>query len=310
VSGESALAISGLSKKFSGLQAVDRLSLEVKRGEIYGFLGPNGAGKTTTIKMILGLVHPDAGQVLIDGRDLAAEPHEIKRRLGYLPERVAFYNNLTALQTLQFFAKLKGQPTDGLAGLLESVGLKEFIDKRLGTFSKGMVQLVGLAQALIGNPSFLLLDEPTTGLDPNWSRFVKDKILEVNKQGTTVFFSSHILPEVEQLANRVAILNRGQLVAQDTVDKLRVGLNVKPRLRLSIGPPVAEAARLVQAVPGVTQVVIDGWDLVLECAPDARARAVTTLVMSGVPVGDLRTYEPSLEEVFMHFTQDSRGAVR
>lgn len=305
-----ALSISGLSKRYDGLQAVDAVSIDVRKGEIYGFLGPNGAGKSTTIKMILGLVRPDAGQVLIDGKDMAAEPHHIKRTLGYMPERVAFYNNLTALQTLEFYAKLKGQPTDGLSDLLKSVGLNEFIDKRIGTFSKGMVQLVGLAQALIGNPSIMILDEPTTGLDPNWSKFVKDKIQEVNKAGTTVFFSSHILPEVEQLANRVAILNRGKVVAQDSVEKLRTNLDVKPRLRLSIGPPVADAARVAQTVPGVSMILIEGPELVVQCEPEARARVIATLVNAGLPVLDFRTYEPSLEEVFLHFTQDSRGSVR
>jgi len=305
-----ALSISGLSKRYDGLQAVDAVSIDVRKGEIYGFLGPNGAGKSTTIKMILGLVRPDAGQVLIDGKDMAAEPHQIKQTIGYLPERAAFYNNLTALQTLEFYAKLKNQPTDGLRDLLASVGLKEFTDKRVGTFSKGMVQLVGLAQALIGNPSIMILDEPTTGLDPNWAHFVKDKILEVNKKGTTVFFSSHILPEVEQLANRVAILNRGKVVAQDTVDKLRTNLDVKPRLRLSIGQPVADAARVAQTVPGVSMIVIEGPEIVVQCAPEVRAKVIATVVNAGLPVFDFRTYEPNLEEVFLHFTQDSRGSVR
>ncbi|MCJ2554969.1 MAG: ABC transporter ATP-binding protein, partial [Candidatus Thermoplasmatota archaeon] len=189
--------------------------MDVKRGEIYGFLGPNGAGKTTTLKMILGLTYPDEGDVLIDGIDLSQRPHEIKRRIGFLPERLAFYNNLTALQTLEFFASLKGHSQEGLSELLDSVGLRKFAEKKVGTFSKGMVQLLGVAQALMGSPSLLLLDEPTTGLDPNWTRVVKDRVLKANKEGATVFFSSHLLTEVQELAGRVGILNRGKLIVED-----------------------------------------------------------------------------------------------
>jgi ABC-type multidrug transport system ATPase subunit len=301
--------VRGLAKSFNGFKAVDGVDLTVKKGETYGFLGPNGAGKTTTIKMILGLVAPDAGSVRIGGRDLSHEPHEIKRRLGYLPERVAMYPNLTALQTLRFYAKLKGAPREGLEELLASVGMKEFADKRVSTFSKGMVQLVGFAQALIGSPEVLILDEPTTGLDPNWMRAVKDHIKTANQAGTTVFFSSHILTEVEELASRVSILNRGKVVAEDAVAALRGRTKAKPRLHMVIHFRKEEAAALARAVPGVDDVSV-GEEVVVTSDDTARGQAIAAIVGAGIPIAGMRTVDPSLESVFLEYTESSRGAVR
>ncbi|HEX9708418.1 MAG TPA: ABC transporter ATP-binding protein [Candidatus Thermoplasmatota archaeon] len=306
----SALAVKGLSKSFDGLQAVDDLSFEVERGEVFGFLGPNGAGKSTTIKMVLGLVQADGGAVEILGRDLAREPHEIKRRLGYLPERVAFYNNLTALQTLEFYARLKGHGREGLRDLLASVGLQEFADKRVGTFSKGMAQLLGVAQALIGEPELLILDEPTTGLDPNWARQVKDRVKEVNARGTTVFFSSHILSEVQELAGRVAILSRGRLVALDSVSHLQAAASRKPQLRLTIGAARRQAMELLARLPGVEDLHEEGFEVVLSCAPETRTQVLAALANGGVAVQDFRTVDASLEDVFLQYAGNARQGVR
>jgi ABC-type multidrug transport system ATPase subunit len=307
---ESTLTVSNLSKAFNSLQAVDSLSLEVKRGEIYGFLGPNGAGKTTTIKMILGLTYPDEGRVLIDGIDLAQRPHEIKRRIGFLPERLAFYNNLTALQTLQFYASLKGHDRDGLTELLDSVGLRQFADKKVGTYSKGMIQLLGVAQALMGSPSLLLLDEPTTGLDPNWTRVVKDRILTANKGGATVFFSSHLLTEVQELAGRVGILNKGKLIAEDTVSNLGSRLEIKPRLHITVDGDREVAAGILGQLEGVDEVKVSGEELLVTLDPKAKAKALSRLEEKGITVQDFRTEEPSLEEVFLRFTEDVRREIR
>ena len=304
-----ALSVEGLTKSFKELRAVDGIDFAVRRGEVYGFLGPNGAGKSTTIKMILGLVRPDAGSVQILGREMAKEPHDIKRRLGYLPERVAMYPNLTAIQTLRFYAKLKGHSTQGLDELLSSVGMKEFADKRVATFSKGMVQLVGFAQALIGDPEILVLDEPTTGLDPNWMRSVKDRILEANKRGATVFFSSHLLSEVEEIASRVAILNRGKVVAQDEVAALRGRTKARPQLHLNIIFKRDEAEKVLRAVPGVEAVVM-GPEIVVTSDDAARGQAIAALVQAGIAIQGMRTVDPSLESVFLEYTESSRGAVR
>ncbi len=304
-----ALVVEGLSKSFNGLKAVDGVNLRVRTGEVFGFLGPNGAGKTTTIKMLLGIAKPDAGSILIDGRDLSREPHEIKRRVGFLPERVAFYPNLTAKQTVAFYAQLKGQADVDLDGSLKKVGLLEFADKKVGTFSKGMVQLLGIAQALLGKPSILILDEPSTGLDPNWARTLKDLVLEANRAGATVFFSSHILSEVQELASRVAILNRGRVVAQDSVAKLSLSTKVKPRLHLLIFERRDEAVAILKGVPGVEDVTVDR-EIIVTCGNEVKGLALNALMGAGISVQNFRTVDPSLEDVFLQFTESSRGAVR
>ncbi len=303
------LSLRDISKSFGQLKAVDAVSLDVKRGELYGFLGPNGAGKTTTLKIILGLTYPDHGQVLIDGMDLSARPHEIKRLTGYLPEIVAFYENLTALQNLDFFASLKGVDKGGLPDLLESVGLRRFADKKVRTFSKGMIQLLGVAQALMGKPQLLLLDEPTAGLDPNWTRAVKDRIREANSDGATVFFSSHILSEVQELATRVGILNKGKLLAEDTVQNLGTRLAIRPRLRISldVDPVVAEEA--LKSLEGVEETRTTETELIVICEPRTRPRVLSQLEKAGIQVSDFHTEDPSLEEVFLRYTEDSRREV-
>lgn len=309
MSADPALSVDHLAKTFDGLRAVDDLCLSVRRGEIYGFLGPNGAGKTTTIKIILGLMFQDAGAVRIGGRDLAKDPHEIKRRIGFLPEHIAFYNNLTALETLQFYAELKGAVDEPLLDHLEAVGLRPFADEKVGTFSKGMVQLLGIAQTLIGDPELLILDEPTTGLDPNWARTVKDRIQAANERGATVFFSSHILGQVQELADRVGIVDRGKLIAEDTVENLGRRLDLKPRLRLTVEESLGAATRAVSNVEGVVSVESSGAELVVLCDRAAKARVLGRLEAMGISVRDFRTEEPGLEEVFIKLT-GARRSVR
>lgn len=303
------LSLRGLSKSFGDVHAVRSLTLEVREGEIYGFLGPNGAGKTTTIKMALGLTYPDEGTVQVDGLDLTSRPHEIKRRLAYLPETLGFYGNLTALQNLEFLARLKGVHDDNLGEALDAVGLGGFAQKKVRTFSKGMVQLLGVAQAMIGNPRLLLLDEPTAGLDPNWTRTVKDRIQHANATGATIFFSSHILGEVQELADRVGILDRGRLLAEDTVQNLGQRLAIRPRLRVSLDGDPAAAERALQDLEGVEEVQAEAGEVVIVCAPEVRAQVLGHLEAAGLTVKDFRTEDPSLEEVFLKYTEESRGVV-
>ncbi len=202
--------------------AVDSLSLEIRKGEIFGFLGHNGSGKTTTIKMILGLVHPTEGSVLILGRD--SREIDVKRSVGYLPESPYFYDYLTAEEFLGFYGKLFNMQGSQLAckidSLLELVGLKDARRVPLRKFSKGMLQRAGIAQALINDPALVILDEPMSGLDPIGRRDVRDIILHLRERGKTVFFSSHILPDVEMICDRVGILVKGQLKAVGAVSDL------------------------------------------------------------------------------------------
>ncbi len=310
IDGEAAIHTQGLTKVFDTLEAVARLDLLVPRGEIFGFLGPNGAGKTTTIKMLLGLTKPTSGQIWVDGLSLQEHGPEIRARIGYVPERVAFYPNLTAMQTLRFFADLRGTDRAECAPVLESVGLRAFADARVGTFSRGMVQLLGVGQALLGSPHLLVLDEPTAGLDPRWTRMVKDRMLSARKAGATVFFSSHLLGEVQELADRVAILHRGRLVAEDTVEALGRKVSPKPRLHLRVRGDPRRAAEAVQGMDRVDGVETGEDELVVQCDEDVQAKVIQRLLALGLEVLGMKTEEASLEEAFLRLTEEGKEAVR
>jgi len=202
--------------------AVDDLNLKVRPNEVYGFLGPNGSGKTTTLKMLLGLLHPTKGKAIILGGD-ATDP-QINRRIGFLPEESYLYKYLTARETLDFYGQLFKLPAKvrrmRIEALLEMVGLKAVANRTIGTFSKGMARRIGLAQALINDPELLILDEPTTGLDPIGTRQIKDLIIELAKRGKTIFLCSHLLADVEDVCNRIAILYGGKIQAEGDVREL------------------------------------------------------------------------------------------
>ncbi len=202
--------------------AVDDLNLKVRPNEVYGFLGPNGSGKTTTLKMLLGLLHPTKGKSLILGGD-ATDP-QINRRIGFLPEESYLYKYLTARETLDFYGQLFKLPAKvrrmRIEALLDMVGLKAVANRTIGTFSKGMARRIGLAQALINDPELLILDEPTTGLDPIGTRQIKDLIIELAKRGKTILLCSHLLADVEDVCNRIAILYGGKIQAEGDVREL------------------------------------------------------------------------------------------
>ena len=291
-----------LNKCFKNVKAVQSVNLNVKKGDIYGFLGPNGAGKTTTIKMILGLTHPDSGNVFINGKNIAENGVDLRASIGYLPERAQLYRNLTAIQTLNFFAELRKVDKKECDELLSKVGLTKWRNAKVGTFSKGMVQLLGIGQALLGDPKLLILDEPTSGLDPRWSRVLRDIILEKNSKGTTVFFSSHLLFEVQELCKRVAILNKGQLIIEDTVDKIREGVYLKPQLILRIQGDKQAAVNILKEGGFDCQLV--GNQLKVTVESDRKIKVLNLLEENGVVIEDFRTEEPSLEAAFMHYIGD------
>jgi ABC-type multidrug transport system ATPase subunit len=189
-----------LTKRFKDVLAVDSLSMKVRKGEIFGFLGPNGAGKSTTIKMVMGLFHPTSGSAFINGKLAGPDSVELRRDIGFLPERISFYDNLTPIQTLDFYCELRGADKSVVPSLIKEVGLEHAANRKVGTFSKGMVQLLGVAQAMIGNPSIYIMDEPTGGLDARWVKTVRDKIRTLNEQGATIIFSSHIPPRCRRSA--------------------------------------------------------------------------------------------------------------
>lgn len=296
-----------LSKKYKDVQAVDGLNMKVRKGEIFGFLGPNGAGKTTTIKMIMALIYPSAGEVLINGKKISDDSVSIRKEIGYMPERIAFYDNLTPLQTLHFFCELKHVEKSVAQPLLKEVGLQDTLHRKVGTFSKGMTQLLGFAQAMIGEPSIYIFDEPMGGLDARWVKIVREKIRLINKQGATVLFSSHILTEVQNLCDRVAIINRGRLIAEDSVTNLSRYLNLKPSLEISILGLNGKVPNSILNLAGVETVEAKGDRLFVTCDSTVRSQVIKVLTEAGLNIQDFNTIEPSLEDVFMKLTSKDGG---
>lgn len=298
----------GLVKTFRGARAVDDLTLRVEKGEIYGFLGPNGAGKTTTLRLLLGLARPDSGSVAVRGVDPLIEPVRAHERLGFLPETLSLYRPLTGRQTLRFFAQVKGVSPEQADEVLAQVGLSEAAGKRVGEYSRGMTQRIGLAQALLGEPDILVLDEPTGGLDPLAHRQIKDLLRSLNAKGVTIFFSSHLLGEVQELAHRVAILRKGRLVAEDSVEALRTRTSLKGHLVLTLTNASHTVTMAVQALPGVESARLDGNRLIVVCPPELRFDVAKRADEAGGGVTNMETQEPSLEDVFMRLASGEASA--
>jgi ABC-2 type transport system ATP-binding protein len=222
---EIVIRIEELTKRYGAQTAVDRLSLEVAAGEIFGFLGPNGAGKTTTMLMLLGLTEPTSGTVRVCGFDPARDPLKVKEIIGYLPENVGFYEDMDARQNLRYIARLNGIPDRVSAGkidtLLDEVDLAKEADKKVGSYSKGMRQRLGIAEVLIKEPRVIFLDEPTIGLDPDGTNRMLDLIQGMSRERQmTIFFSSHLLDQVQRISDRIGIMIRGKLVAAGPLAEL------------------------------------------------------------------------------------------
>ena len=299
-----AIKVTNLTKTYNDVNAVDNASFTVKTGEVFGFLGPNGAGKTTTIKSILALIQPNKGQIYINGFNMKHQGEQAKKNIGYLPEKVAFYDNLTAVQNMYFYADMKQASRSECIPLLKEMGLEAAIHKKVGKFSKGMQQRLGMARALIGNPPLLILDEPSGGLDPRGVALIRKKIKEMKKQDRTVFVSSHILAEVQEVCDRVGIINKGVIVAEDTVNELRERLNLKPKLVLELENISENIVQSVEQLDGVESVNVIGVMLHIHCDPKAKSKIIIAIEKAGGNIVNIQTMEPSLEEVFMRVTED------
>jgi len=297
-----AIQTEGLTKRYGDLVAVEDLSLTVEEGEVYGFLGPNGAGKTTTINLLLGLVHRTSGEAEVLGRQVGEGIREVRSRIGVLPAHSELYERLTARKHLEFVIGVKDADNDPEA-LLERVGIPEAADRTAGDFSSGMAQRLRLAMALVGEPDLLVLDEPTTGLDPNGARQMREIILAENERGATVFFSSHIMEQVEAVCDRVGVLNQGTIVAEDTVDGLRESAVGGPQLSVTLGDGVDDAADAVRAINGVISVTVESNTVRATLAgPGAKGPAMNAVASSGARIVDFEFSEESLEDVFATLT--------
>jgi ABC-2 type transport system ATP-binding protein len=308
------IAVQDLTKYYGPTLAISRISFDVGQGEIVGFLGPNGAGKTTTLKILAGFLPPTSGAARINGFDCFMESIQVRRSLGYLPETVPLYPDLTVTQFLQFASRAKGMQGRQEAGEIDRVcidcGLTEVRQTLIGSLSKGYRQRVGLAQALLNRPPLLILDEPTIGLDPSQIVEIRELIKELAGDHT-VILSSHILPEVSQLCQRVVIINRGQIVASDTPENLSRQLGHGSRIGLVVKGPPTEVASALKNVAGVKDVVSAGEDRFLvqgQNGGDLRPELARLVVHQGWQLLELKAQEFTLEEVFLNLVTEEEAS--
>ena len=292
-----------ITKHYGLVRAVDGLDLAVESGQVFGLIGHNGAGKSTLFRMMLGLVPATSGEIRIDGWPVRGEEfRRVRRHLGYLPENVVFYDNLSGLETLAFFARLKGVDHGECGPLLERVGLSDAANRRVKGYSKGMRQRLGFAQALLGKPRLLFLDEPTTGLDPEGIREFYRILREMKNEGATIILTSHILSEIQERVDRLAIMKTGKIQAIGTVQSLReeMALPLWFELRLADGAE-AELRRVVAALDGA-EVNVDGERVAVHCQRESKMAVLQALAALNGRVIDVHIREPSLEDVFLGYS--------
>ena len=296
-----AIEVVGVTKRFGDVTALADLSLTVEKGEIFGFLGPNGAGKSTTINSILDFVRPDEGSITALGHDVQSESRAIRTRTGVLPEGAAVYDRLTGRQHVAFVMDSKGVEADP-EQVLARVGLEDAVDRKAGGYSKGMAQRLLLGMALVGEPDLLILDEPSTGLDPNGAREMREIVRAENERGTTVFFSSHSLEQVEAVCDRVGILRNGEMVAVDTVEGLRSSVSSSTTLRVTVDRFTPAAREDLESLADVEHVATEGEQTVVVDCSGSKTAVLSSLEDSGIEVRDFATEQASLEEVFRSYT--------
>ncbi|MFB6071738.1 MAG: ATP-binding cassette domain-containing protein [Halobacterium sp.] len=297
-----AIELSGVTKRFGDVTALRDLDLEVEQGEIYGFLGPNGAGKSTTIDILLDFVRPTSGEARVLDMNAQENSLAIRQRTGVLPDGFHVYERLTARQHLQFAIESKDADDDP-DELLERVGIPDAADRKAGGFSKGMAQRLALAISLVGDPDLLILDEPSTGLDPNGAREMREIIQAEADRGATVFFSSHILEQVEAVCDRVGILQDGHLVAEDTIRGLRDAAGTGTVLSVTVAELTPAVVEAVEDVPGVTEVSAELDTLTVRTESAAKTDVLDAVESAGGEVEDFATQEASLDDVFAAYTE-------
>lgn len=298
-----AIELDSVTKRYRDTTALQDLDLRVGESEIYGFLGPNGAGKSTTINILLDFARPDEGDVRVLGYDTRHEAKQIRQHTGVLPEGADVYDRLSGRQHLRFAIDSMGGTEDPEA-VAERVGIIDALGRKAGGYSKGMKQRLVLGMALVGDPDLLILDEPTTGLDPSGAREMREIIREEAKQGTTVFFSSHILGQVDAVCDRVGILREGELVAEDTVEDLRNEIGTESTLIIDVDQVPAGISNTIRALTGVSSVSIEDTTITVSCPDDAKTSVLTTIENEGATVDDFSTKEASLEDLFVAYTSN------
>ena len=307
---ETLIEARGLTKAYGDFHAVDGIDLALNEGEVYGFLGPNGSGKSTTIMMMLGLTEPTAGMIRVCGHDPTRDPIAVKRQVGYLPEAVGFYGDLTGADNMRFTAELNSIPRQRaearIAELLAMVELADAANQPVAQYSRGMRQRLGLADVLLKEPRVVILDDPTLGLDPSGIQWLLGLIEELSQQrNITIFLSSHQLHEVQRVCHRVGIMSHGELVLEGTVAELTAQTE-RGGFRVTVGTDgggtgVDDALR---AIPGVDTLTRTGSEIVIESRRDVRAEVSAVVHEQGARLIEMRTRNSSLEDIYLRYFQD------
>jgi ABC-2 type transport system ATP-binding protein len=305
--------VSELTKDYGARRAIDNLSFNAQQGEIVGFLGPNGAGKTTTMRILSGYMPPTSGTAEIGGHDVVKESLEVRKLVGYLPETVPLYPDMTVFDYLMYMADLHKVPKadERVDAVLELVHMEDRSKGYIGNLSKGMRQRIGLAQALVHDPQVLILDEPTIGLDPAQIIEVRKLIQDIGKQ-KTVLLSTHILSEAQQICNRVLIINKGRIVAEDTPERLQTRLAGGRRVMIRVRDHAEDALPIIKNTPGVITVSTKDDDtIIFETAAnqDVRPDVARAIIRSGLDLLELHAEGMSLEDIFLELTRDEPSSL-
>ncbi len=306
------IEVNNLTKQYGKRIAIENISFDASKGEILGLLGPNGAGKTTTMRILAGYMPPTSGKVKISGYDLLEQSLEIRRITGYLPETVPLYTDMSVFSYLEFMSKIRGikHPDARIEEIVELLKLTDRIDSLIGNLSKGLRQRVGLAQALIHDPQIIILDEPTIGLDPAQIIDVRNIIQTLGKE-KCVIFSTHILSEAQQVCDRVLIINKGHIVAEDTTDQLRSRLTGSRHVKIHVQSNSSLGSKVIAKIKGIQNINVVDEDYIEFDMPgslDVRPEVVKKLIENNVNLLELNISGLSLEEIFLELTKEEKGA--
>ncbi len=312
VTRETPVHLEGLGKDYGHFTALKSLELTVPQGTSFGFLGPNGAGKSTTIKLMTNLIRPSRGRAALFGIDVRQEPTRALARIGAVIETPEFYGYLSPLETLAYVGRLRGMPKCEIErrseAVLKEVKLTDWADHRIQEFSKGMKQRLAIAQALLNEPELLILDEPTSGLDPRGMAEVRDVIKALKGEGRTIFMSSHLLGEVQEVCDDVALLNHGELLIHGSVRELSRGADTSTFQTTFLHPPTPQELEALASVPGVVEIKAEGdstVDLRISGGEDGQARVLEAMVSRGLKVITYRPLGSSLEQLYLDRIQES-----
>lgn len=297
------VTVRDVHRHYGAVHAVNGVDLEIGRGELFGLIGHNGAGKSTLFKMMLGLIPMTRGEIRIDGQSVSGGAfRSVRRAVGYLPENVVLYDNLTGLETLRFFSRLKAAPLSDCMAALERVGLADAARRRVREYSKGMRQRLGFAQALLGTPRILFLDEPTTGLDPEAIRDFYAILRSLKADGVTMILTSHILAEIQERVDRLAIMAAGRIQALGTVQALREQMDLPLWFDIRIATEHFETVRNVLGHLPISAIEAQDGLISVQCQRDSKMAVIQALAALNGTMRDLHVREPSLEDVFFGFS--------